>query len=54
MGLGLLKTTHMHDQGIEVRPLLRGKDFRDSAIIGGIRTQAIDGLCREGDKFPRL
>ncbi len=42
----------MHDQWVEPRPALGGKDCRDGPLVGGVGAEPVNGLGRERDKLP--
>src|SRR5579875_1133121 len=53
--IGLRETLvkgEMHDQRVEARPLLGGKDPGDGVRVCRIAAQAVDGLGRKGDELP--
>src|SRR5579875_262155 len=53
--IGLRETLvkgEMHDQRVEARPLLGGKDPGDGMRVCRIAAQAVDGLGRKGDELP--
>ena len=41
---------YVHDERVDGRPSLRGKDPRDRSGLGGDCPQTVDGLGREGDQ----
>ena len=45
-----LRLGEMHDQGIEIRPVLGREDGGDGAVAGGVGPQPVDGFGREGDE----
>ena len=47
---GGIRIRHVHDQRIEVRPSLGGKDRRDRPAIGRVRPEPVHGLGRERDE----
>ncbi len=51
--LGLGQTRHMHDQRVEARPALGGKDRGDGMVVRRIAAEPVDGLGRKGDEAAR-
>ena len=44
----------VHDERVERRPFLRGKNFRERFGVVRVPRKPIDGLCRDGDHFAFL
>src|SRR5690606_16348672 len=52
--LGHGEVTHMGDQRIEARPTLGLEDARHGSAVGGVASQAVDRLGRNGDYLASL
>jgi hypothetical protein len=52
MSRRLFERGDMHDQRIEARPVLGGKDLGHGLVLRRIGAETVDGLGRKGDELP--